>query len=350
MLIDKYLTFAIKNNASDLHLIPQYYPAIRINQKLNQIKVFDILNEKEVEDITFSFINSSQKEILLTNKQLDFGYQYENYRLRINAYYAKGNLCLAIRILNSEIKTIEQLNLPPSFYEFTKYTQGLILITGPTGEGKSTTLAALINHINKTQEKHIVTLEDPIEYLYPKGCSIVSQRELYQDTYSWKQALKAVLREDPDVVLVGEMRDYESISLVLTIAETGHLVFSTLHTSTAAETISRIIDVFPSDQQGQIKSQLSSVLIAVIAQRLIPTINKNLFPALEILYNTSAVSEIIRSGRFEQLTNVLLTNERDGMIIFEKYLIDLINKGYITNETAFKHSFRPKELKKLIGE
>lgn len=348
-MLSNLLDLCIERQASDLHLICGYYPTIRVNNQIIQIKTANILNEEEVNKTVFSLINPQQKEILLNNKQLDFSYQYKNYRLRINAYFTKGNLALAIRIINTQIKTVDQLNLPPIFLKFCQYNQGLVLITGPTGEGKSTTLASLINYINNTHNKHIITIEDPIEYIYPRSQSIISQRELFQDTNSWQSALKTALREDPDVILVGEMRDYESISLVLTLAETGHLVFSTLHTTSAPDAISRIIDVFPADQQLQIKTQLASVLKAVIAQRLISTINNNRYPAVEILFNNSAVAEIIRKGNFEQLDNILLTNENEGMIIFEKYLKQLIDKGIITREKALESAIRPKILAKLIN-
>jgi len=349
MIIENFFDICIQRGASDLHIIPGFFPTIRINNHIIQLRVNDIISETDAKNIIMSLLNDQQKEILLSNKQLDFAYQYKNYRFRCNAYFTKNNLALAIRLLNSTIKTIEELNLPPIFHKLTEYNQGLVLITGPTGQGKSTSLASLINKINLEKNKHIITIEDPIEYVYPLGRSIISQRELYQDTHSWSNALKAVLREDPDVVLVGEMRDYDSVQLVLTIAETGHLVYSTLHTGTAAETISRIIDIFPADQQTQIKMQVSSVLKAVISQRLIPTLdNNNRIPAVEVLLNNQAVATIIREGRFELLPNVMATSETEEMILFEKYLISLLEKNLITKETAFSYAFRPKELEKLL--
>jgi twitching motility protein PilT len=349
MIIENFFDICIQRQASDLHIIPGFFPTIRINNNITQLRVSEIISEEESKNITLSLLNDQQKEILLSNKQLDFAYQYKNYRFRCNAYFTKNNLALAIRLLDSTIKTIEELNLPPLFHKLTDYNQGLVLITGPTGQGKSTSLASLINEINLKKNKHIITIEDPIEYVYPPGRSIISQRELYQDTHSWPNALKAALREDPDVVLIGEMRDYDSVQLALTIAETGHLVYSTLHTGTAAETISRIIDIFPADQQTQIKMQLSSVLKAVIAQRLVPTLdNTSRIPAVEILLNNPAVATIIREGRFELLPNVMTTSETEGMILFERYLISLLEKGLITKETAISYAFRPKELEKLI--
>lgn len=349
MIIDKYFDICIERKASDLHIIPGFYPTIRINNQINQLKLTEIITEEEAKNLALTLLNEQQKEILLSNKQLDFAYQYKNYRFRCNAYFTKNNIALAIRLLDSTIKTIDQLNLPSLFHKLTHYNQGLVLVTGPTGEGKTTSLASLINEININQNKHIITIEDPIEYVYPMGRSIISQRELYQDTHSWTTALKAALREDPDVVLVGEMRDYDSIQLVLTIAETGHLVYSSLHTSTAAETINRIIDVFPSDQQTQIKMQLSSVLKAVIAQRLVPNLdNTARIPAVEVLLNNSAVSTIIREARFQMLPNVITTSEAEGMILFERYLAVLLEKNLISKQTALTYAFRLSEMEKLI--
>lgn len=350
MDIKKYFDLCIERNASDLHIIPDFYPAIRINNEIYQLKTTQIFTEETAKNFILSLINDQQKEILFANKQIDFAYQYNNYRFRCNAYFTKNKLAIAFRLLDNKIRTIEELNLPTSFHQFTTYNQGLVIITGPTGEGKSTTLASLINEININQNKHIITIEDPIEYVYPPAKSIISQRELYQDTHSWTIALKAALREDPDVVLIGEMRDYDSIQLAITIAETGHLVFSTLHTGTASEAINRIIDVFPSHQQDQIRLQLSSVLKAVVAQRLLPIIDKsNRIPAVELLLNNPAIANIIREARYQMINNVIQTSESEGMILFEKYLVSLLEKNKITKETALTYAFRRKELLKLIS-
>ena len=350
MDINHYFNFCIERNASDLHIIPDYYPSIRINNEIFQLKTTEIITEDKSKTLILSLLNDQQKELLFANKQIDFAHQYNDYRFRCNAYYTKGKIAIAFRLLDNKIKTLEQLNLPSSFNQFSSYNQGLVLITGPTGEGKSTTLASMINDINLNQSKHIITIEDPIEYMYPIAKSIVSQRELYQDTHSWTIALKAALREDPDVVLVGEMRDYDSIQLVLTIAETGHLVFSTLHTGTTPEAINRIIDVFPSHQQEQVRLQLSSVLKVVVAQRLLPTIDRSArIPAVELLFNNAAVANIIREARYHMLSNVLQTSESEEMILFEKYLLNLIEKNLITKETALTYAFRKKEFLKLIS-
>jgi len=350
MDIAKYFNICIERKASDLHIIPDFYPAIRINNEIYQLKTTEIITEEIAKTLILSILNDQQKEILFANKQIDFAYQYNEYRFRCNAYFAKGKPAIAFRLLDNRIRTVEELGLPTLFHQFTTYNQGLVLLTGPTGEGKTTTLAALINEINLNQSKHIITIEDPIEYVYPTARSIVSQRELYQDAHSWNIALKAALREDPDVVLVGEMRDYDSIQLVLSIAETGHLVFSTLHTGTTPEAINRIIDVFPSHQQDQIRLQLSSVLRAVVAQRLLPTVDKSSrVPAFELLINNAAVASIIREARYHMLNNVIQTGESEGMIFFEKNLASLLEKNKITKETAMTYAFRKKEFSKLIG-
>ncbi|PIV37268.1 type IV pili twitching motility protein PilT [Candidatus Roizmanbacteria bacterium CG02_land_8_20_14_3_00_36_15] len=350
MEIKQYLDICIQKKASDLHIIPGYYPAIRVNGTIYQLKTLMIIPEEESKRLILSILNDQQKEILFSNKQIDFAYQYNNYRFRCNAYFANSKLASAIRLLDNKILTIEQLNLPPIFHNFIHFNQGLILITGPTGEGKSTTLASLINEINLDQSKHIITIEDPIEYVYPPAKSLVSQRELYQDAPSWNIALKAALREDPNVVLVGEMRDYDSIQLVLTLAETGHLVFSSLHTGNTVEAINRIVDVFPSPQQAQIRKQLSSVLKVVIAQRLITNLtNTERIPALEILLNNSAVATIVRDGRFHMLNNVIATSEGEGMILFENYLLSLLKRNLISKETAVNSALRPKEFSKLMN-
>ncbi len=349
MEINELLQITINKDASDLHLIPDYYPTIRINNELFPLRNFEILSKETSERLILSFLTEEEKENLLTNKEIDLGYEFADVRFRVNIYQTKNKLAAAFRLIPPKIKTIEELRLPPVLHQFIRYKQGLILITGPTGEGKSTTLASLINEINTTLAKHIITIEDPIEFVYPKAKSIVSQRELHQDTHSWNIALRSVLREDPDIVLVGEMRDYDTIQAVLTIAESGHLVFSTLHTGSTPEAINRIVDVFPAHQQNQIRNQLSSVLIAVIAQRLLPDIEqKSRIPAVEILINSPSVAAIIREAKGFMLDNVLETSEDQGMILFEKYLVKLYRDGLITKETALSYAIRTNEIKKFL--
>lgn len=349
MNIFELFDITIAKQASDLHFIPGYYPSIRVNEELIAIRTTDILTQESVKTLVLSILTEEQKQNLVVNKEIDIGYEYKNNRFRINIYFAKGKLAAAFRLIGNRIKTMEELSLPPLFHKFTDFHQGLVLITGPTGEGKSTTMAAIINEINNKYAKHIVTIEDPIEYVFPVGKSIVSQRELHQDTHSWVIALRSVLREDPDVVFIGEMRDYETIQSALTVAETGHLVFSTLHTGSSPETINRIIDVFPANQQNQIRSQLASVLRAVIAQRLIPTIDKSKrIPAVEVLLNIPAVAAVIREQRTHLIDNILETGEEYGMFLFEKYLFNLFKQNAISSDTAFAYALRPNEITKFI--
>lgn len=349
MEINELLQISIDRKASDIHLIPGYFPNIRINNELFAIRNMEILTDENSKKLFLSILSEGQKEILLTNKEIDFGYDYNGYRFRVNFYYTKGMIAASFRLIPSVIKTVEELNLPPVLHEFTKYRQGLVLLTGPTGEGKSTTLASIINYVNQTTAKHIITIEDPVEFAYPPGKSIISQRELHQDTFSFNIALRSALREDPDIVLVGEMRDQETIQAALTIAETGHLVFSTLHTKSSPETINRIVDVFPPEQQNQIRSLLSSLLISIVSQRLLPNIdNTDRIPATEILINNSAIASIIREGKSFMIDNVLETNENSGMIIFEKSLLNLYQKGIISRETAYAYAIRPNEIKKFL--
>lgn len=349
MEIQQLLQISIDKSVSDLHLIVGYYPTIRINNDLFPLRQTEVITQELMQKMIFSILSEELKENLMANKEIDFGYDHAGYRFRCNVYYAKGKLAAAFRLIPSKIKTIDELKLPPVFHDFIKFKQGLVLVTGPTGEGKSTTLASMINEINLESAKHIITIEDPIEYVYPAGKSIISQRELHQDTHSWGVALKSVLREDPNIVLVGEMRDYDTIQSVITVAETGHLVFSTLHTGSTPETIDRIIDVFPAHQQNQVRNQLASVLKVVIAQRLVPDVKQEgRLPALEIMMNTKAVSSVIREGKNFMLDNILETSEEGGMILLEKYLLKLYQAGQITKDTALAYSIRPNEIKKFI--
>lgn len=349
MNFNDLLQILIAKKGSDLHIIPGYCPTIRVAGELYQITSFDVITPEVAAKLLLGILNNEQKEIFLTNKEIDVAVNYNSVRFRVNLYFAKDVMCGSFRLIEPRIKTIEQLGLPRIIKQVVDYRQGLVLVTGPTGVGKSTTLASIINEINFKYSRHIITIEDPVEYIYPIGKSIISQRELHQDTHSWINALKSALREDPDVILVGEMRDFETISLVLTAAETGHLVFSTIHTNSAPETIDRIIDIFPSHQQNQIRNQLSSVLKMIISQRLLPKIDDiNLIPATEILVNTPAISTSIREGKTYLINNILETGESEGQILFEKSLLSLYSSGLIRKDTAFSYAFRPKELEKFI--
>lgn len=347
--IQLLLKEAFKKNASDLHIVEGFYSALRINNKILYLREYGLVTKEDTETLPRALLNKAQQQLFLENKEIDFSYPLDDIRFRVNLYQVKGSTAASFRLIPSVIKTIEELNLPEIFKTFTTYKQGLILFTGPTGEGKSTSLAAIINDFNTKEAEHIITIEDPIEFVYPKSRSIVSQREIGQDTISWSNALKSVLREDPDIVLVGEMRDYETIQSVLTVAETGHLVFSTLHTGSATEAINRIIDVFPSHQQNQVRSSLANSLIAVVAQRLVPSADGTTrIPAIEILLNGSSVAPLIREGKVFQLDNVIETGEQNGMILLEKYLEKLYTAGRITKETAYAFAVRKTVIAHLI--
>lgn len=338
-----------EKKGSDLHIIPGYYPTIRVAGELYQLTTLEKITPEKSTQMLLGILNNEQKEIFLTNKEIDLAITFNSIRFRVNLYFSKDVMCGSFRLITPEIKTIEQLGLPGIIKQAVDYRQGLVLVTGPTGEGKSTTLASIINEINNKYSRHIITIEDPIEYIYPVSKSIISQRELHQDTHSWINSLKSALREDPDVILVGEMRDFDTISLVLTAAETGHLVFSTLHTNSAPETIDRIIDIFPPHQQNQIKNQLASVLKMVITQRLLPKLNSHeRIPAVEILLNTPAISTVIREGKTYLINNILETSEAEGQLLFEKTLLSLYQVGLISKNTAFSYAIRPKELEKFI--
>ncbi|RLE58299.1 MAG: type IV pili twitching motility protein PilT, partial [Thermoprotei archaeon] len=343
--IQDLLEEVVKRNASDLHLNVGAAPIFRVNGKLVAMEGANPLYPEDVEKLCFSLVNDEQKEILLANKELDFSFALGQLaRFRTNLYHQKGYLGAALRYIPAKIRSLEELNLPLTLRRFTKLKQGFVLVVGPTGVGKSTTLAALINEININRAEHIVTIEDPIEYVYSHRRSLVTQRELHLDTHSWEIALRSVLREDPNVVLVGEMRDYDTISAALTIAETGHLVFSTLHTNSATQTINRIIDVFPENQQRQVRAQLSAVLEGVVSQRILPGIDGGLVPATEILLATPAVRAMIREQKTHQIDNVIATSGDMGMITLEQSLASLIKAGKISFEVGQAYALNPDAL------
>lgn len=343
------LELTAKRKASDLHLLNGYAPMIRIDGVLQPVPGEDVLTPQSCETLVFQMLSGEQKDLFLANKEMDYSYTLGDARFRVNVYFEKGAVAAAMRYLPQKIQSIEELGLPKIYHQFATLRQGFILITGPTGHGKSTTLAAIINEINMNRDVHIVTIEDPIEYVYPKARAIVSQREMHTDTHSWNMALRSVLREDPDVLLVGEMRDHETISAALTIAETGHLVFATLHTNSATQTIDRIIDVFPEKQQGQIRTQLSSALEGIVSQRLVPTIGGGRKAATEILIVTPAVKTTIREGKTHLIDNIIQTSADMSMCLLETSLINLVKSGAVSLEVAKEYALRPAELVRMFS-
>ncbi len=344
----KLLSTAIQKGASDLHVSVDHPPTFRIMGKLSALLEIDVITPESSKEIAFYLMSENQREKFLQEKEIDFSYDFENKnRFRINVFFQRGNVSISLRLVPTNIKTIEELGLPPVLNKLTESSQGLVLVTGPSSHGKSTTLAALINKINKTLFRRIITIEDPIEYIFKYDKSIIDQRELYYDTNSFSSALKSAFRQDPDIIMVGEMRDPETIATAITAAETGHLIFSTLHTNSASESIHRIIDSFPANQQNQIKSQLATSLLGIVSQRLIPRKNGGLIPACEIMLSNSASANIIREGRIHELDLVIETSASEGMISLNQSLANLIERGEISVDDAVMYSRRPSELKKL---
>ncbi len=355
MDIQELFKTTIKEKASDLHLLAGIPPALRVDGFLKYVVGYAPLTPEEIEGMVYSLLSPAQKELLIANKELDFSFgvgggAYGDLgRFRINLYYQRRYLSGTFRLLPPGIPSIEDLRLPEILHTFSDLTQGLVLITGPTGHGKSTTLAAIINEINLKRPAHILTIEDPIEYVYPEGKSIISQREMGIDTHSWDFALRAALREDPDVVLVGEMRDAETIAAAITIAETGHLVFSTLHTNSAAQSIDRIIDSFPSTQQSQIKIQLAATLKGIVSQRLLPMISGGRVPAVEVLLGTPAVASIVRDGKTHLIDSVIQTSKDKGMIGIDSSLAALVLSGGISMEMGKSYSLHQDDFLRMVG-
>jgi twitching motility protein PilT len=349
MTLKDLLQLTVERNASDLHLIVGIPPTIRIDGVLQPIINEAVLNPETMSTSLKEVLTSEQLERLTVNKEIDFSLAFsDKARFRVNAYTQRGSLAIAFRRIPLIIPNIDSLNLPKILHSFTTLRQGFILVTGPTGHVKSTTLAAVIDEINHNRPTHIITIEDPIEFIFRPDKSIISQREMNEDTHSWPIALRSTLREDPDVVLVGEMRDYETIAAALTVAETGHLVFATLHTNSAAQTVDRIVDVFPEEQQGQVRLQLSNVLEAVFSQRLIPAISGGRVVGYEVMLATTAIKTAIREGKTHQIDSILQTSQEVGMSTIETSLATLVKTGKITLENAQSYSLRPEELTRLV--
>ncbi len=347
--IKNYLQVVAQENASDLHLVVGRYPTIRLDGKLFPLTQESILTLEDTKALSDIILSEENKKKLLADGQVDFSYNFENKaRFRTNVYFQKGNVSVAMRLITNRIKTLEELNVPTTLYDFTRHSQGFLLVTGPVGHGKSTTLAALIDYINHNEEKHIITIEDPIEYVYEQDRSMINQREVGEDTRSFRDALRAVFREDANVVLIGEMRDLDTISTAMTAAETGHLILATLHTNDSAQTIDRIVDIFPAHQQNQIRLQLASTLIGVVSQRLVPRIGGGRIPAVEIMIKNHAVENLIRENKAYQIDSVIETSLQEGMISLDKSLADLVHQGAITVDDAITYSKNEEYLRMLI--
>jgi len=345
--IKELFQVAADSKASDLHLVVGLPPALRIDGDLTYIKDRKNLTDKEMEQMIYSLLDATQKEKFLRDRELDIGFEIEHFRFRINLHFEKGNIGLVARVINDKMPTLEEIDMPKIIYRLLDLPQGLILLTGPTGCGKSTSLAAMVNYINENRFCNIITLEDPIEYLFKPKKSIIIQRQLGSDMVSFAEGLKHALRQDPNVIMVGEMRDLETIATTITLAETGHLVLATLHTYNASQTIDRIIDIFPPHQQSQVRMQLSTTLAGVISQRLLPKIDGGRISSREIMINTIAIANLIREGKSAQLKTVIETSSKEGMVSIDQDLQRLYKEKIITKEVAQNHMVNPELLEKF---
>lgn len=350
MDIKQILEMCVQYAASDVHVIVGIPPMYRLHGNLVKVPEMGVVTPEIAQNLIYPLLSESQRELVNVDRELDFSHALASgARFRVNVYHEKGNVAAAMRYIPNTIRSLEELGLPAIAGKLTELKQGLVLVTGPTGHGKSTTLAAMIERINETRSEHIVTIEDPVEFVYTPKKSLISQRELHADTHSWNVALKSVLREDPNVVLIGEMRDYETIESALTIAETGHLVFATLHTNSAAQTIDRIVDVFPEAQQTQIRSQLSLSLEAVLAQRLLPSVDGRRTAVMEVLTASSAVRSLIRDGKSHMLSSAIQTSSDMGMRTLEMALAEAYRLGKISLAVAREYSLNLDEFNRLVG-
>lgn len=348
--IDELLKYAIQHNASDLHITVGYPPIVRIDGELKEISE-TVITPQDAEELIMPILSDEKKELFEVNKEVDLAYFHDSEysaRFRINAYHTMKNIAAAFRLIPSRVRNIDELQLPNIYHQFAQLKQGFVLVTGPTGHGKSTTLAAILEEINNTRFCHIVTIEDPIEYVFEGKKALIDQREMTDDTLSWPVALRSALRQDPDVILVGEMRDYETIAAAITLAETGHLVFATLHTNSCAQTVDRMIDVFPNNQQPQIRLQLSNILEAIVAQRLIPLDKGGRRAVSEIMIANPAVRNMIREAKTHQIDNVIRTSSDIGMVSLERSLVGLIREGVISVQKAQEYAVFPEEVLRLL--
>ncbi|RLC34795.1 type IV pili twitching motility protein PilT [Candidatus Shapirobacteria bacterium] len=342
--LKRLLELAVNNKASDLHLSSDVLPKMRIDGILGDVTVFSTEEISLIPEMILSMLDENGRKNLENNKEIDFSLSLSESRFRVNIFFQKGMLGAVLRVIPSEIPSLDSLNLPSVVGSLCREKQGFVLVAGPTGQGKSTTVASMLNEINLTRGGNIVTVEDPIEYLIKGKKSVISQRELGRDTLSFPRALRSCLRQDPNVVFVGEMRDLETIGAALTVAETGHLVFSTLHTNSASQTVDRIIDVFPEESKAQVKLQLASVLTAVISQRLLPTVDGGRIPAVEIMIATMAVKNAIREGKTYMIDNIIQTSADVGMISLETSLAKLVKGGGVTEKVALSYTLKKSEL------
>ena len=347
--LKELLELTVKEQASDLHLSVGHPPVLRIADRLVPLLKKPKLSPEDTRGLAEALMTKEQLQRFLQEKEIDFSYSFQEMaRFRVNVFFQRGGVSCSLRLIPAKIRTIEELNLPSIIHQFARATQGFVLISGPSSHGKSTTLAALIDEINHTRTDHIITIEDPIEYVFEDDRAIIDQREVYQDTLSFARALRSTFRQDPDVIMVGEMRDPETMATAITAAETGHLVFATLHTNSAAQTMHRIVDSFPSEQQNQIRAQLSGSLLGVVSQRLIPRIKGGLIPACEVMLNTPATANLIRENKAHELPLVIETSAEMGMISLNRALANLVKMKEISLENAINYSLNPAELKMLV--
>ena len=351
IIMDDLFQIMKKNNASDIHLTVGVPPVLRVQGRLYQLGQYEALTPEEAQRLIYSIMTDEQRQHFEETLECDFSFGLKSLgRLRVNVYKQKGCVAAALRSIPNEFKTFEQLGLPSVIYNLMKLDKGLVLVTGATGSGKSTSLASMINYLNMHESNHIITVEDPIEFVHPHKRSIVNQREVGADTHSFQAALKHFLREDPDIILVGELRDIETIEACLTLAETGHLVFATLHTNDAIQSINRIIDVFPANQQPQVRTQLSFVLEAIISQQLLPSLDGKRVLAAEVLIANSAVRNLIRDGKAEQIMSTMQTNAGIGMVTMNQTLGDLYIQKKISFQEAILHTSDPQGLKGYLTQ
>jgi twitching motility protein PilT len=347
MVVDKnlgeLLEVVITQGGSDMHIVAGGPPMVRVSGALIALTQYPSFTGEQTEAMLKSIVPPERWDMFKTVQTIDLSFALRpDERFRVNGYIVQGTVALAIRLIPRATRSLVELNLPPILEVFTQHKQGFFLVVGPVGQGKSTTLAVMIDSINESRAEHILTIEDPVEYIFTPKKSLIQQREVYADVPDFKSALQSSFREDVDVLMVGEMRDYETISAAVTAAETGHLVFSTLHTNSAAQTIDRIIDMFPAEQQGQVRVQLAGSLMGIFSQRLIPRISGGLIPAFELLINNNAVGTLIREARTHEITSVIQTSSQEGMIDLDRSLADLVRRGEVTVEHAYEYALQPK--------